>query len=583
MNIHELAQSEKIEEKISYKELYREVFFNVIDNFFPKYITHGKNLNFFESVKEVIISDFDENIGKTNSLLYTENLSKKLNSMDITKLNSCEQKYWDFLKSKIISSSKEVFLTKTNSKMSLYIDYLKNKNKLFKYNNLNSQTISFKSIASDVKSIFSPKVSISEKSVKKLQQLREKYQIEIIVANNISWKDVYNWAEKIEKILEKTTKLLDISHKNECFKYINLICCEEIIESTGLFAPTIETNYIKLCLKDEQTMYKVWLHELTHFLDFKTCQFLTNHKNIVRAYYYSDYLIFNQLKNYYSNDEKFIAENKVVSSNINFLKMALGVNEEKGSMESLKFENDIKLLKIENYFYVSLLEKLEIPYKENELIFLRTDNFEFLTNLVTTISQLSLSKTENFINEFYKKNNNSIEKIIKNITLTYKLNEEKQIVLKETLLNPDFLSHYIETTKKYLYNEGMLINKFLIGDARVVNATHSHVKKALISSEPSYWASIVEIVARTTEGLAYENIKKPFMERFKLLGNKTLLKEIEKNTINNEYSPDENFYTEEKRSIIKIYLKDMFDFVNDKLTLDLDKNNSLNKNIAKSL
>lgn len=135
MNIYELAKSEKIEEKMNYKELYREVFLGMINDFFPKYITSGKTPEFFDNIKKIVITHFEENIGTTNSLIYSENLSMKLKEVDTSLLNKAEKEYWNFLQSKIISSSKELLLTKTNDKITNYIDYLKKQNDLIKESN----------------------------------------------------------------------------------------------------------------------------------------------------------------------------------------------------------------------------------------------------------------------------------------------------------------------------------------------------------------------------------------------------------------------------------------------------------------
>lgn len=577
MNIYELAKIEKIEEKMNYKELYREVFLGIINDFFPKYITSGKTPEFFDNIKKIVITHFEENIGTTNSLIYTENLSIKLKEIDVSLLNKAEKEYWNFLQSKIISSSKELLLTKTNDKITNYIDYLKKQNDLIKKSNTlkKLKSLSFYSLNNLNSS------SDFKKSIKKLQQIREKYQVEIIVANNISWPNVYQWAKNIEKSLDNTVRTLGISPKNNCFKEINLICCEEVVESAGLFAPHSDTNYIKICLKDEKSMYQIWLHELTHFLDFKTCEIIKGKNNTLNSYYFSEHIIFNQFKNYYSDIEENYSKNKLMTSSIKFLKMALGVDYDKDS-NTLQYENEEKIIKIENYFYAALFEKNNIPYEEKELILLRTGNFEFLSDLVVDISQLSHNETNSFIKNFYEKNTNQLNYLLKNIPKK-DMDEEKQKNIKNTLFDPEFLRNYIEVAKKFFHNEGIIVNKFLFGAPRLVSSSHQHIKKSIISYNPQYWASIVEIAARTVEGITHEKIEKSFIERFKILGNKTLSKAIEDSNLSPLYSPKLDFYTQEKISIIKIYLKDMIEFIDEKLSLDLEKTNTLPKNVTKSL
>lgn len=489
------------------KSIYKRLLEKEILESLPKYITNNTydKYSYYNDICQDIFHYFDISFHHSNLITKSQFMNGVLSI------------FVEYEEKNNISGFKDPYLHILKKGFLIAIDNsLYNDNNLFNeyqeiIHNLENHNLK-NNIQKRFKKTFDNNKYFEKKAKIALQELREKYFLETIVSQDISWKDTYTWAKNIDNIIQKSQTEMNIPTQNIIYKNITLICSSNKKHTTGyLDTSTNNNHYIKVAFSNPVEMFKIWIHEFTHELDcragfyYSVNNLTSDEISNLNSTFLSDIAL-----QYKFNLPEHESEVHILLNSVNKLvKFSLGLE----NSDTKNFNTNEKIKRISDYFFHLAFEKNNLNWTklnlENNLhSYLVHTNHYFSYNLIRTAYASNYNQIEDLLLNIASEKPSSdeakllkkgIEKFKSNLFLfseSIKLTTEQIEAISQTFSNIDFLKEYIEHAKKYFYNEGLIFNN-KNDTSYITEATH--VKKSILTSKPNYWTNPVELIARTVE------------------------------------------------------------------------------------
>lgn len=551
-------------DELENKDVLREIYFRTLDAAIPKYITHAnQEISYYFDVRRDIETIFDEHYGKVDATTFfalLEGICEKHQSLYL--ITPRGREYLDMFNKTMLLTTHDYLY---NNQFSHLIDYYEDRNKELDVSMTEQIKDNIHKLRDKKKQQKQTPEFIHSIQVQ-LQELRERFGVEILVAKNIAWHKVKIWADNMLLVLTHNAKEMGMPEYNYANERLTIICCDDYKAVSGFFSH-LGTNkeFIQVCLSSLENMNRTWLHEYTHYLDYKAGEFYLNktapgHQQM----YLSEYLLFNQISETSKDDNAAF----MIDYTKDFLRLSLGIKD-KNFIRQMEIAQE-RIERLKDYFYISMFETIGLKYSElpKNTAMLYYENYDFMDNLLSKIYRLPFRNHQHFIEEFTTQKNIGLVCLRKNILSFYDmlgLSVSQALEMEKSIEKPEFIAQYIKHAKQFFSHEGIIhFNKH--GEHAYIKCEHEFVKRSLLTEKPHYWSNVIEMVARTIE-IVNDKPQTPerFLDRFKILGSQNITQRID-NPLDILY-PAKTVYNIQLKSTIKQAFKHMFQYVNHELSL----------------
>lgn len=514
----------KKDEKI-YKKRLEAIYFNMINAFIPQYFSsENTEEDFYKEFKIELKKIFNNYFGEVEKDIFVNKVELLINSYNNSNSNSViPLEYYDILKAKIIKFTIECLYDEPYS-----LIYYAYKNENGRLRNINEIFKNYDSAPSIYNFYKNKNLKFINLVKIKLQDMTENFGVKIIVANNIKWHEINEWVDKMNRILNNLSNEMNIPTKSLVNKDLTIICSNNYSFSNGSYIHQHAKDFIHITLNNLKVMSHIFIHEYTHFLDYKAGKFYSYNNSTGDMFsnlYISEYLLSKNIK----ESDKITTDMIIKTKQL--LHHSLGIKDNNCEIIENKIEN------LKNQFYINLFKEININYNISsiEMKFLKHKGDDFFNNFFNDLliniydspyNQYESSKL--IYSEKYKKEISKLSINIIKYSKLINLNDKEAEKLVQALNNPVFINNFFKETKDFFVKNGIV--KIRSGrNSCFVESTTDYIKKSLMTVNPGYWTNIIEIVARVVEDMhtaPVETIekKKSFFNKFKKAGVTTIAK-----------------------------------------------------------